>query len=75
MEVTTVDNLIEQLKRREIVDYDLVIKLADVDVEIRRDRWNVYFTIRQGDKEVKLRASADSYYTDNDWIWFATYER
>jgi len=73
MEVTTVDDLIERLKRREIVD--LVINLTSVDVEIRRDRWNVYFTIRQGNKEVKLMASADSYYTDNDWIWFATYQR
>ena len=45
------------------------MKFSNVDVEIKRHRWDLYITIKDGEKIQKYVASADSYF---DGIFFGT---
>lgn len=49
------------------------ISFKNVDVEIATNRWDIRITIIEKDgKKSTWIASADSYYTEGDSIWFGS---
>jgi len=55
---------------------ETVVNLKDVkSLSITQSRWDIWITFVDADgKEHKYVASADSFYTDHDRIWFGTQE-
>jgi hypothetical protein len=74
MEITSLVKAKKFIESKGGIFDDLSLRLKDAEIEILRSRWNVYIIIRKEGKELKLVASADSYYTEHNGIWFSSYE-